>query len=267
MISRQLVGRTAVVTGAARGIGRTIAETLSGQGATVVVADLDAAVHTTADDISTAGGLAAGYTVDVADHQQVASLVKFAQSVNGRVDILVNNAATTATEIIDETDEASWRRVIDVNLTGTFLCSRAVLPAMREQRYGKIVNIASVAAKRISYNSGAAYTASKAGVLAFTRHLAYEAAPDNINVNAVCPGPVLTSMAEKVTDAVTLAARKRDIPAGRYPTADDQAGAVLYLVSESAQMVFGQALDVDGGALLGWYDTETYFARRRGKNP
>ncbi|MDV3125786.1 SDR family oxidoreductase [Mycobacterium sp. 21AC1] len=256
-------GRTAIVTGAAGGIGNAIAGAFAAQGATVVIADLDGrAAERSAQQLAATGADVRGFATDVSDSRQVHSLTEFATSLRGSVDILVNNAAITTTEIIEDIDESAWRRVLDVNLTGPFLCAKAVLPQMRRQRYGKIVNIASVAAKRISFNSGASYTASKAGLVAFTRHLAYEAAPDGINVNAVCPGPVLTPMMESVSDSTALAQRRNEIPAGRISVPDDQAGVVLFLASDAASMVHGQAVDVDGGALLGWTDTASYFVRR-----
>lgn len=261
---RPFEGRSAIVTGAAGGIGRAIAERFARAGATVIVADLDEQAATrTAAQLAGEGTTTVGYGVDVTDSGQVARLIDFTRKTSGSVDILINNAAITTTAVIEDTDETDWRRVIDVNLTGPFLCAKAVLPYMRQQRYGKIVNIASVAAKRISFNSGASYTASKAGLVGFTRHLAYEAAPDGINVNAICPGPVMTPMMESVSSAEVLARRRKEIPAGRVSNPDDQATVVLYLASDAAAMVHGQAIDVDGGALLGWTDTETYFARRR----
>lgn len=256
-------GRTAVITGAARGIGRAIAGGFAAGGAHVVVSDMDeAAAAAAAKEITAAGGRASSLGVDVTDGEQVAALMRHAIDAGGSLDILVNNAAITTTHVIEETDDDAWRRVLDVNLTGPFLCAKAALPHMRAQRYGKIVNIASVAAKRISFNAGASYTASKAGLVAFTRHLAYEAAPDGINVNAVCPGPVLTPMLAAMADEETLSERAKSVPRGRLGTPEDQTEVVLYLASDHASMVCGQAVDVDGGALLGWYDTDTYFRRR-----
>lgn len=259
----ELTGRTAIVTGAARGIGRSIAEVLARHGATVVVADLQQhRADEAARSISATGGRAVGFGVDVTDGQRVNDMVEFAESLPGTLDVLVNNAGTTSTATVENTQEADWRRVLDVNLTGPFLCAKAVLPGMRNRAHGRIINVASIAAKRISFNSGAGYTASKAGLLGFTRHLAYEAAPYGITVNAVCPGPVATPMIENITDRASLDDRLRNLPAGRFPTAQDQAHAVLFLISDEADMIFGQALDVDGGSLLGWYDNATYNARR-----
>jgi NAD(P)-dependent dehydrogenase (short-subunit alcohol dehydrogenase family) len=261
-------GRTAVITGAARGIGRAVAAGFAAGGATVVVADMDeAAAAAAAKEITAEGGLATSFGVDVTNSAQVNALIDHAMDTGGSVDILVNNAAITTTQVIEETDDDAWRRVLDVNLTGPFLCAKSALPHMRAQQYGKIVNVASVAAKRISFNAGASYTASKAGLVAFTRHLAYEAAPDGINVNAVCPGPVLTPMLAAMADKQTLQDRAKSVPRGRLGTPEDQTEVVLYLASDHASMVCGQAVDVDGGALLGWYDTDTYFERRGAHRP
>lgn len=256
-------GQTVVVTGSAQGIGRTIAERFATAGASVVVADRNGDdAERTAAELREAGSDALAFEVDVTDSDAVEELMTFAQSARGGLTVLVNNAAISTTKIIEETDADSWRRVIDINLTGPFLTSRAALPLLRANGGGKIVNIASVAAKRISFNAAASYTASKAGLVAFTRHLAYEAAPDGINVNAICPGPVLSPMLVRTASAETLRAREASVPAGRLTTPDDQADAVLFLSSPGASMINGVALDVDGGALLGWYDVSTYFERR-----
>lgn len=264
----RLDGRCAVVTGAGRGIGRAITHGLAAHGAAAVVADLDGgAAREVAEEITERGGRATGTEVDVRDSANVAAMVDTAVREWGSVDILINNAAVATTEVVEDTSEADWRRVIDVNLTGPFLCSQAVLPQMTAQGGGKIVNVASVAAKRTSFNAGASYSASKAGLLAFTRHLAYEVAPRGINVNAICPGPTLTPMMAEVATEETLRARARSVPRGRLAEPDDQMHALLFLVSSLADMVCGVALDVDGGALLGWTDTDSYFQRRRRSRP
>ena len=254
-----LTGQVAIVTGAGRGIGLGIAGGLAAQGATVVVADLD---RQAADEAAGTLPRATPLAVDVTDARSVSAMVEQTIRNHEHVDILINNAAIATTKITEETSEAEWRKVLDVNLTGPFLCSQAVLSHMTERGSGRIVNIASVAAKRISFNAGASYTAAKAGLLAFTRHLAYEVAGRGVLVNAICPGPTLTPMMAEVATEETLRAREKSVPRGRLALPEDIMRGVLFLVSDLADMVCGQALDVDGGALLGWIDTETYFERR-----
>jgi len=259
-----LSGRVAIVTGAGRGIGRGIARSLARHGARLVTADIDGATAAdAAREIGEAGGEAIAYEVDVADSAGVRAMVEQCLARFGTVDILVNNAGAVTTQMVEDMPEADWRRVVDVNLTGPFLCSKAVLPTMRAKGAGKIVNVSSNGAKRISYNGGASYTASKEGLLAFTRHLAYEVARFGVNVNAICPGTTETPLEARVAPPGYLAERVKLIPRGRLATADDTANAVLFLVSDLADYVNGVALDVDGGSLLGWYDVETYLARRR----
>ncbi len=259
-----LTGRTAIVTGGAKGIGRVIAHTLAEHGARVAVAGLHLdGTAAVAREIVGNGGEAIPVQVDVADSSSVKSLVDRCMERWGRIDILVNNAGVATTQMIEDMPEADWRRVIDVNLTGAFLCCKAVLPTMIGHQYGKIVNVSSVGGKRISYNAGASYTASKAGLIGFTRHLAYEVASYGINVNAICPGPTLTPMLERAATPETLKERQKSVPMGRLATTQDQANVVLFLVSSLAEFVCGVAVDVDGGSLLGWYDVETYRAKRR----
>jgi len=179
-----------------------------------------------------------------------------------RFDILVNNAGIATSQTVEEMPEEDWRRVLDTNLTGPFLCCRAALPPMRKNGWGKIVNVSSVGGRRISYNGGANYTASKAGLLAFTRHLAFEVALYGINVNAICPGPTLAPMMDRLAAPETFNQILKSVPRGRLATPEDQAQAVLFLVSDLADFICGVALDVDGGFLLGWHDIETYRANR-----
>ncbi len=259
-----LSGQVAIVTGAGRGIGRSIGQTLAQHGARVAVVDLDLeAAASAAKEITDTYGEAIPVQVDVSDSTSVKAMVDRCLAEWDTVDILVNNAGIATTHMIEDMSESDWRRVIDVNLTGPFLCCKAVLPVMRANGYGKIVNISSVASKRISYNAGANYTAAKEGLLGFTRHLAYEVASYGINVNAICPGPTLTPMMSEVATPETLRARKKSVPRGRLSTPEDQANAVLFLVSDLAGHICGVALDVDGGSLLGWYDVETYRVKRR----
>ena len=183
----------------------------------------------------------------------------------GGVDILVNNAGIATTELIEDLDEETWRGVLDVNLTGPFLCGKAVLPYMRRKGWGRIVNVASVAAKRISFTGAASSTASKAGLLGFTRHLAYEVAPHGINVNAICPGPTMTPMYERNADEQTRRERIALVPKGRWLTPEDHGRVTVFLCSEAADALCGLAIDVDGGSLLGWMPWDRYMAKRRRK--
>ena len=263
---RELSGRVAIVTGAGVGIGAGIAVAIAEAGAAVAVADVDVATAaSTARGIEAKGGRALAVRVDVSDAGQVRNMVERTAEALGSVDILVNNAGIATTQLVEDLDEDAWRRVLEVNLTGPFLCSKAVLPLMREKGWGRIVNIASVAAKRISFTGAASYTASKAGLLGFTRHLAYEVAALGINVNAICPGPTLTAMYERNADEDTRRERVAMVPKGRFLTPDDTGRVAVFLCSEAADPLCGLAIDVDGGSLLGWMPWEKYMAKRRRK--
>jgi len=263
---QELTGRVAIVTGAGAGVGAGIAAMLAEAGAAVTVADLDGErAASTAKAIERRGGRAITVTADVSDAHEIDALVCQTVTDLGGIDILVNNAGIATTELVEDLDEEKWRGVLDVNLTGPFLCCKAVLPHMRRKRWGRIVNVASVAAKRISFTGAASYTASKAGLLGFTRHLAYEVAPHGINVNAICPGPTMTPMYERNADEETRRERIALVPKGRWLTPEDHGRVTVFLRSEAADALCGLAIDVDGGSLLGWMPWERYMAQRRRK--
>ena len=263
---QELTGRVAIVTGAGAGIGAGIAATLAEAGAAVTVADIDGeSAASTAKGIGKRGGRAITVTADVSDAREIDALVRQTVTDLGGVDILVNNAGIATTELVEDLDEEKWRGVLDVNLTGPFLCCKAVLPHMRRKGWGRIVNVASVAAKRISFTGAASYTASKAGLLGFTRHLAYEVAPHGINVNAICPGPTMTPMYERNADEQTRRERIALVPKGRWLTPEDHGRVTVFLCSEAADALCGLAIDVDGGSLLGWMPWDRYMAKRKRK--
>jgi NAD(P)-dependent dehydrogenase (short-subunit alcohol dehydrogenase family) len=264
MLPAASVNGAVLVTGASSGIGAGLAEAFARAGATVGMCARRAdRLAETAERCRALGATVHKWTVDLAEPAQVDGLARSALADMGGVDILVNNAGIATTELVEDLDEAQWRRVLDVNLTGPFLCAKAVLPHMRARGWGRIVNVASVAARRISFTAAASYTASKAGLLGFTRHLAYEVAPDGINVNAICPGPTLTPMYERNTDEATRGRRISLVPKGRWIMPSDHGGIVVFLCTSAADSLCGVALDVDGGSLLGWMPWEEYMARRK----
>jgi NAD(P)-dependent dehydrogenase (short-subunit alcohol dehydrogenase family) len=263
MMPRELSGRVAIVTGAGAGIGAGIAAALAEAGAAVVVADIDeAGAAATARALEDKGARALSVIADVSEAVDVERMVNETVAALGGVDILVNNAGIATTGLVESLDEVAWRRVLDINLTGPFLCSRAVIPFMRRRGWGRIVNIASVAADRISFTAAASYTASKAGLIGFTRHLAYEVAPLGINVNAISPGPTLTAMYERNADEQMRTERIEMVPKGRWITPDDNGRVTVFLCSEAADALCGVTIDVDGGSVLGWVPWKKYMARR-----
>lgn len=238
----KLENRVAIVTGAGQGIGRAIAEKLSQEGASVVVADINADTATkTAADI---GGLA--HTVDVSNEEQVAGLVNATISTYGKVDILVNDAAIVPFTPWDDLDFAEWRRIMSVNLDGVYLTSRAVYPHMKEAGYGRIVNITSNVIVAGTPNL-AHYVAAKGGVFAFTRALATELGRYGITVNAVAPGLTASEgvLASPHAEAFDFVVSLQAIPRRAVPA--DIAPAVAFLASEEAAWVTGAMIVADGG--------------------
>ncbi|MDA2911382.1 3-oxoacyl-[acyl-carrier-protein] reductase [Nitrospiraceae bacterium AH_259_D15_M11_P09] len=244
-----LEGKVAIVTGAAQGIGRAIAETLARDGADIVVADLDPGrSQETVAAITKLGRRAVNVKVNVAEWNDVKNMTDQVLKDWGKIDILVNNAGVTRDGLLVRMKEEDWNLVLQVNLHGTFHCTKAVLQPMTKQRSGRIVNIASIVGAM--GNAGQAnYAASKAAVIGFTKSVAREYASRMVTVNAVAPGFVDTAMTQGLQQEVrdTLL---RQIPLGRLGQPGDVAEAVRFLASEEAGYITGQVLHVNGGMLM-----------------
>ncbi len=242
----KLTGKVALVTGAAQGIGRAIALLLAQNGADVVISDVNLAkAEETAKEIEGAGRRAMPVRVDVSRAEEVEGMVQAILDRFGHIDILVNNAGIARDKLILRMTEEDWNAVLDVNLKGTFHCTKAVVRHMSKQRSGKIVSIASVVGEM--GNAGQAnYSASKAGVIGLTKTVAREFAQRGINVNAIAPGYIETAMTEALPEKAKEEL-KRQIPLDRLGRPEDVAEAVLFLVSESASYITGQVLNVNGG--------------------
>ena len=246
----QLEGKVALVTGASRGIGRAVAIRLAKSGAKIAVnyAGNQAAAEEVKQIIEQNGGEAILVQADISNAESVDAMVAAVMEAFGRIDILVNNAGITRDTLLMRMKEADWNAVIQTNLTGVFSVTKAVSKIMMKQRYGKIVNMSSVVG--LMGNAGQAnYAAAKAGVIGFTKSMAKELAARNITVNAIAPGFIATDMTAVLSDKVKedLATK---IPMGRLGEADDIASAVLFLVSDSANYITGQTLNVDGGMVM-----------------
>jgi len=246
----KLKNRVAIITGAARGIGKAIALTFVREGAKVALVDVDQKqLETLKNEIEKRKGKSVNISCDITKSPEVKVMANQVQKAFGRIDILVNNAGIIRRGTIETVTEEDWDRVIEVNLKGTFNCCKAVVEIMKQQGYGKIVNISSIAGKMGDITSAPGYGPSKAGVDALTKTLARQLAPYGINVNAVSPHAIETEMSAQWAEE-----RRKEIiasiPLGRLGKPEDVAEAVLFLASDEASFITGEILDVNGGALM-----------------
>ena len=247
----ELEGRVALITGAAQGMGRAVAERMAAGGARLVLNDRNPqTLRATATDLQGEAAEVQAVTGDVTSSGDVSRMVERALEIFGAIHVLVNNAGVLRPTAVIDIEEEEWDRVVNVNLKGTYLCSRAVLPAMRREGWGRIVNFSSTAGKNVSTLGGAHYTAAKAGVLGFTRHLAKEEAPHGITVNAVCPGLIDTEMVRNTIGAKRRRSYARSFPISRLGKPGEVAELVAFLASDRAAYITGASLDINGGDLM-----------------
>jgi len=245
-------GKVVLVTGAGRGIGRALAMAFAAQGARVAANDLTPVnLDETLKRITAEGGECKDFVFDVAGKMPVQAMIEEIRDEWGRIDILVNNAGVEPHTSLLEMDEWDWRRTLDVNLTGPFFTMQSVGRVMREQGGGIMVNIASIAGRAHGLKDRSAYVASKMGLIGLTREASRELAAYNIRVNAICPGVIETEMTAALRqDEAMLRKWLEDIPQGRLGRVDDVVGLALFLCSEAAAYVTGQAINVDGGKVM-----------------
>lgn len=246
----ELDGKTALITGSARGLGKAIAIKLASLGANIVLNDIPSSeeLDATAEELRKAGYNAAVTRGDVRNQDDVKTMISTAVESFGSLDILVNNAGVTRDKPMAMMSEEDWDLVLDINLKGAFLCTKFAVKQMIRQKYGRIVNIASVAG-RYGNRGQANYSASKAGLIGLTKSTAKEFAPKGITCNAVAPGLIQSQM----TDALPEEVRQKyleNIPLGRFGTPEDVANVVAFLASDEASYVTAQVIDIDGGLVM-----------------
>ncbi len=251
-MTQGLKGRVALVTGAGQGLGEAIARRLAAAGAAVAVVDIDGGLaEAVARDIQAAGLQAFAHAADVTDRAAVRAMADAVARRAGSTDILVNNAGGfQKVKTLLEIEEDEWDAILALNLTSAFLCSRVVLAEMVARRWGRIISLASAAARSLTNLSATHYAAAKAGILGFTRHLAYEVGQHGITVNAVAPGTTLTARVRRARTPEDQARIASLIPLGRMGQPEDTAAAVAFLASEDAGYITGATLDVNGGKVM-----------------
>ena len=252
----RLEGRTALITGAAGGIGSATARTFAREGADLCLSDIGSTATVTSE-VKALGRRAIETRTDVTCRAEIRNMIDKAVKAFGRIDVLVTVAGVTSLGDAASLDEAEWDRVIDINLKGTWLCCQATIAQMRRQQYGRIVTVGSLIGKNggnprpwinpeeQAGSSNVAYGASKAGVHAVTHFLAKELAADGITVNSVSPGPIATKMTANISPQLD-----EIIPVGRMGTTDEVADAILFLASESSGFITGETLDINGGIMV-----------------
>ncbi|WP_028060208.1 SDR family NAD(P)-dependent oxidoreductase [Candidatus Solirubrobacter pratensis] len=246
----KLLDRVAIVTGGARGIGGAIATAFAGEGADVVIADRlgEDAARPVLDAVADAGRRAVFVHTDVSDEASVRAMVDRAYEEFGEIDVLVNNAGTFGQFFLQDLAVEEWDRVIGVNLRGVFLCTRMVLPRMLDRGRGKIINVASQLGQ-IGGTEMVHYSASKAGVIGFTKALAREVSTKGIHVNAIAPGPILTDMMAEETDE-WAAQKLSELPIGRFGEVHEVAPTAVFLASDESSYYVGQTLCPNGGDVM-----------------
>jgi len=245
-----LSGKVALVTGSERGIGKAIAQKLSGLGAAVIINDISDSAEAAATEIKSTGKPALFIKANVSISAEVNAMIAQTIAAFGKLDILVNNAGITRDQLTLKMSDEDWDAVLNINLKSVFLCTRAALKYMVKQRYGRIVNISSITG--IVGNPGQVnYAAAKGGIIAITRTVAKEVASRQITVNAVCPGFVDTEMTQNLPAKIKEEYSKH-IPVGYFGAPQDIAEAVAFLASSEARYITGQYLAVDGGMISGW---------------
>jgi len=246
----RLSNQVAIVTGAGQGMGAAMAKLIAEEGGQVVVSDINQEkASVIADEISETETQALAVQADVTREEDVKAMVETTIEHYGTISILVNNAGILYPTRIEQITKAEWDRVLEVNLTGTFLCSQMVLKTMKKNRYGRIVNMSSSAGRSVSTLGGAHYTAAKAGVLGLSRALAKEVAPFGITVNAICPGLIDTEMVQAECTPERISAYEASFPIPRLGRPDEVAQLMLFLATDSAYIT-GASIDINGGDLM-----------------
>jgi NAD(P)-dependent dehydrogenase (short-subunit alcohol dehydrogenase family) len=253
----KLKGSVACITGSARGLGLAMAEDMAKEGAVVIINDMDeASVQSAVESLTCKGFEAYGFIADVADKKQVVQMIEEIVKTYDRIDILVNNAGGSlrTPKKLEEIEEDHWDLVLNVNLKGTFLCSQAAVAHMKRLGGGKIINVASIGGRTASIVTGVAYAAAKGGIISFTRRLAKEVGPHNIQVNAIAPGLVISGERMQQTwdqmNAEEQTSVLDDIPLRKLSSLEDQAKVVTFLASSDSNYMTGTVLDVNGGRFM-----------------